>query len=517
MSYLKRVVQGVVVIAAFSFWLFAVSDVWAGTSSQNAVTRGNFLRVPQYETTAAMNLFVNASTGSDSNPCTSSGSACATLQHAQDLIPKLVRHPVTVTVATGNYTGLLTTGFSFAPVSIANGAYISWTGTLITATLGSGTATGTATGGSQSAGSGPTFGTLGDSSQSWTVNALKGLLITTSLGQTKVIDSNTATVITIVGTWTIPVAASTTYTIQDWGSVTTTAINRPAVPNNAAGSNQGLYAEDNGSLREVAGTTTTQPGMPIMFTNMSFTPTTSGANGARLSGPNAIGFSRCKLVGNTGGTGLVPLYNTSVNVGESYIFSTLGGLNGGFNNAAGSLLMISATLIETSTNGAMIGNFNASISNCSFKTSGGFCYSMGQGGATTGSSGNVSITNSQCACSSTAGEGFTILGASGTGGYLNLGGSSVGGVIITGCGTAVHAEGTARVILSSTTNVFTGASTGTGLFSEKGGQILITANPTVSAYTNEVTVDSTNSTLAALLALTPPSIFNISYGSAVSK
>src|SRR5262249_38054439 len=76
--------------------------------------------------------------------------------------------------------------------------------------------TGTATGGS--AGSGSTFGTLTDSGQAWTTNNLRGRFVSitggTGNGQFFVIDSNTATQLTIVGTWTAPTGTST-YAIQD--------------------------------------------------------------------------------------------------------------------------------------------------------------------------------------------------------------------------------------------------------------------------------------------------------------
>lgn len=167
-------------------------------------------------TTADVNLFVDP-TGSDSNDCTSSGaSACLTFQGALNKSPKVLRHRLTVTAAAGSYAGFVIAGFVVDPSFQKSTAGILIDGALANITPTTGTATGTATAGT--AGSGTTFGTLTDSTQTWTTNDLRGRLVVitagTGVGQTKVITANTATALTIAGTWTAPVAASTVYALQ---------------------------------------------------------------------------------------------------------------------------------------------------------------------------------------------------------------------------------------------------------------------------------------------------------------
>lgn len=176
-------------------------------------------------TTAALTLYVDP-LGSDSNACTSSGaSACLTLQGVLNKIPKVLRHKVTVNVAAGNYTGFILSGFTQDQTvsSTTGGLYI--LGTLANVTPATGSATGTATSGT--AGSAQTFGTLTDSTQSWTVNDLVGRWISitggTGSGALMVISSNTATTITVVGTWTAPTGTST-YAIQEPASIITTGV-----------------------------------------------------------------------------------------------------------------------------------------------------------------------------------------------------------------------------------------------------------------------------------------------------
>jgi hypothetical protein len=183
-------------------------------------------------TTAALNLYVET-TGSDSNTCTSVAAPCLTIQGAVNKIPKTIRHPVTVTVGTGNFAGVTLDGFKYEPNSTpALGAYLNLKGTLSTATLDGGVATSTASSGTAGTANSVTWGTLTDTSQTadggtgWVVDALRGFLVETltgtGSGQIRPIHSNTDTAITVAGSWTAP-ASGTTYAIRDWGTVCTTA------------------------------------------------------------------------------------------------------------------------------------------------------------------------------------------------------------------------------------------------------------------------------------------------------
>ena len=196
------------------------------------VTRGGALLKRQYQTYGALTYFVDP-TGSDSNACTATGtSACATLQGVINKIPRNVRHNVTISVATGTYTGLTAiTGFNIGPTvdqTVTGAATIalavplpsiaitgaSW----VNATLGTGTATGTLTATPVAPTVSPiAFGTLTDSGQAWTPGALKGMYFNptsgTALNNRVVIADNTATTISLI----MPVAglaSGDTYAIQ---------------------------------------------------------------------------------------------------------------------------------------------------------------------------------------------------------------------------------------------------------------------------------------------------------------
>lgn len=227
----------------------AFADGTAGPGN-NRITRSNFLRIPAYETsgTGAVTYFVDGTNGSDTNSCTASGtSACATIQGAVNKIPKLLRDLVTVSIAAGSYKGFYVSGFEFDPGLQQNNGGLFFNGVLANSTLATGSATGTATGGT--AGSGSTFGTLTDAAQTWTVNDLVGRFVVitggTGNGQIFVIDSNTATALTVEGTWTAPNGTST-YAIQDAAAIINTAIVAPPSPATAAsGALFAVYVSDN--------------------------------------------------------------------------------------------------------------------------------------------------------------------------------------------------------------------------------------------------------------------------------
>lgn len=197
--------------------LFALCAFAGNTGTSGPVSRGDLLKYRQVYTTSDVNLFVDP-TGSDSNACTSTGTAaCLTIQGALNKAPKNLRHRLTVTAAAGNYASFIVSGFQtdFGLQTTTAGLLIQ--GTLANSTgLATGTATGTATGGS--AGSTSTFGTLVDAAQTWTTNDLRHRFVTivsgTGAGQVKAIASNTGTTITIAGTWTAPDATSV-YAVQD--------------------------------------------------------------------------------------------------------------------------------------------------------------------------------------------------------------------------------------------------------------------------------------------------------------
>lgn len=209
------------------------------------MTRGNLLRVPDYKTTGTAAWFLDPA-GSDSNNCTSSTTPCLTLLGVQAKMPKVVRNPVTITFANGNYAGGWFSEFQFAPTSASVGAYIMFQSNgLTTFSPATGSATGTATSGTACNNAVPyTQASLTDTGATWTIDNLRGQIIETTggtgSGQFLPIISNTATVITIAGCWGVTPNATTTYAIRDWGVVITSGTNQPPDPITAAGNATGL-------------------------------------------------------------------------------------------------------------------------------------------------------------------------------------------------------------------------------------------------------------------------------------
>lgn len=177
-------------------------------------------------TVGAVNLYVDATLGDDLNTGTSD-KPFKTIQAAVGAVPKYIKHKTIIHIGSGSFPGFYVEGFRFDHTDTTSlGDWLQFSGTLKTATLGAGTATGTATGGTAGTGFSSSWGTLVDSGNAWTTNALRGLLVEivsgTGIGQIFPIDSNTSTTITIAGAWTAPNGTST-YAIRDWDTVINTS------------------------------------------------------------------------------------------------------------------------------------------------------------------------------------------------------------------------------------------------------------------------------------------------------
>lgn len=147
-------------------------------------------------TSGVLALFVDPA-GNDANRCTATGaSACKTIQAAYNKVPKRVAHNVTITGTAGSYAGALVEGFSFE-----NGATLTLDGgTMVTATVTTGTPTGTASSSALGADIN-NWSTLTDTTQSWTTDDLRGkfveILAGPCIGTIHTIYGNTATTLTI--------------------------------------------------------------------------------------------------------------------------------------------------------------------------------------------------------------------------------------------------------------------------------------------------------------------------------
>lgn len=482
-----------------------------------------------YETCAALTLFVDGTLGSDSNQCTAAGaSACATIQGAINKIPKLIRHPVTVTVAANGsavktYTGAQISGFSFDPATAAAGAFLEIDGTLITATgLATGTATGTATAGS--AGSGATFGTMTDGTQTWTANDLKGYILEitggTGSGQTRMISSNTGTVITIVGTWATAPVAGSTYAIRDYGAQITTGINQSALSNStAAASPAGLIIQGNNLTRMTVTT-----GGVFGLDRLKIAPSAAGSIGLDVNGNTFLYVSESRIVGSTTAVGLRTENMANARLQDVWIEAATGRAVfwGNPNNSAtaGSLTMNRVEVTTTGSSGSVLSMAapNFSAVSCLFYGQNSGDQSVIQ--LTQGASSNTLINNSQIQCTS-GGSSVGLQAISD--GSLSSGSvvaslSTSGTVTWTNCPTGVQATGgLSQLNLGTSSGTLTFTTGTTAISATSGGRIYLAVDPTTSGYTNDISIDGTTYTVAQFTALSPATLFNTSYGTWIGR
>ena len=237
-------------------FLLAWAMVFAACVSfaQPTVTRGGALKKRAYQTYATTTLYVDP-TGNDANPCTASGtSACATLTGALEKLPRNINHTVTIDVAAGTYTespviGPLTFGGTSSGMTISGptGA-AGWAAVAPT----TGTATGTLTAYTAMDNLTATLGTATDSTQSWTVNDLRGAYLTVTSGAANglqgVIVGNTATELNVNRTFT-GLAAGATYSIQRPSAIISGALTVRGVGGHATASTGVLISD----LQVIAG------------------------------------------------------------------------------------------------------------------------------------------------------------------------------------------------------------------------------------------------------------------------
>lgn len=191
--------------------------------------------------------------GKDTNSCrapyTDGGAngPCLTIQAVGRKVPLVLRHPVDVSLANGNYGGAWIGQRLWAPTDSVSGAWLALHGNLITTTPTTGTATGTATS-ATACSIGPPLvdASLADTAATWTVNDFRAFILETTggtgSGQFMPIASNTATSITLAGCWGVTPNATTTYAIRTWGAVINSTVNQPPNYVSAAGNAIGLGA-----------------------------------------------------------------------------------------------------------------------------------------------------------------------------------------------------------------------------------------------------------------------------------
>ena len=461
------------------------------------VKRGSFLKKRAYQTYSTLTLYVDP-TGSDSNPCTASGtSACATLAGAMAKVPSKVRHNVTINVAAGTYSEALNVrGFT-----IDVGVTFSVTGVMSNVTPATGTGSGTATSGTGGTSASPA--SLTDSSQTWTVDDLRGKFVTFTSGSLNgnsfPIVSNTAT--TLYTPITTTITAGTTYVIQTQGTVFSSASLASHVESNTGGG-QLIFSY----LKVLTGGEFAS----LYASNSTFTQLLSCAV-ERSSG------STVAVVAHLGG----PLYmqrswiqDTTANVTAALyvpgVSAATAGVTGGvifgppqllsFTNSAIRATSASALFFDSPWRLTVVTSYLESNATTSY---GVLTFTEGEA---------LSSFTGWIHCLDTADPGITAFGSARNTSALRVGSTTLG---ITDCSVGVSARRGITITMASSatfSSVTTAASASSGGIVDFNG-----ITPTFTGVTNELQLDGENFTFSMLTGLTSPQVISNSSGSTILR
>jgi hypothetical protein len=258
----------------------------------------------QIATTAPTKIYV-ATTGNDANPGTDPLLPCATPAGALSKIPgKYVRHFVDIEIAAGNYPGFDMTGFNVDPIDNTMPCGIRMFGTLVDATLASGSASGTWTGTATGSNTTVVWSTLTDSTQNWPVNALAGLLVEIVSGTNVLsiipIQSNTATTITVMTQFAFA-SVGGTYRIRDWGTQITSPV---PLAGSIGAFNATPVASTNTVCININNNVVSPNVIQLRFENLKINPTTPAVFGIRCTNAFAT-FQRIWFGGSISGNQLL--------------------------------------------------------------------------------------------------------------------------------------------------------------------------------------------------------------------
>lgn len=490
--------------------LLITSNVLAQTASTIGITRGNFLRKPEYATQGALNLYVET-TGNDANFCTDVSAPCLTIQGAVDKVPKLIRHPVIIAVGQGTFgAGAYISAFLIDKAADPSvGAYMQVFGTLINGTPATGPATGTATSGTAGTTDSVTWGTLTLTGAGWTVNDLRGKLLEitggTGSGQIRSVYANTADTITVAGDWTAPTGTST-FAIRDWGTTINGVVTSPLTPGNAAGSLNASFIISEASSKTQA---------EFWLTVDKFKYAISSGRALRSDGM-ANFIARYSYFGGSSTTsGRVSLGRG----GGVYVYASYASLPSGvdlavaFNNQANTgRFFIERNVVDTVGAGG-IGRFEMAplyvfynhVKNTSGRIVG------------LGSNPNVVFRGNIFDCNGAGGVGIEAAGSAAPGIPAAQRGSGpirFTGNDISNCATAIKVKGDAHVYFEA--GVVSGTGNTTGISVEDMATVWIESDTTLTG-TTELSIEGAAYTLAGLRALSPKRITDVSTGAGVSE
>lgn len=484
--------------------LLVASSAAAQTASTIGITRGNFLRKPEYATQSALNLYVET-TGNDANFCTDVTTPCLTIQGAVDKIPKLVRHPVTITTGLGTFSaGAVISGFTFDKAATGTDRYIWVRGALIDASPTTGPTTGTATSGTAGTADTLTWGTLTLTAAGWTVNDLRGKLIEitggTGSGQIRPVSSNTADTITVPGTWTAP-SATSTFAIRGWGTLISGVVSAPGTPSNPASAASAFYITD--MAKAVTGS--------VVVDKFKFTHTT----GRTLVVNSEIStvFQYCDFH-STSAANLINAFGApSVALQYNYGLVPAGARLVQTQSTSMGSLYLDRNVVDALTTGvvAEVSSANATFYFNDFKnTSSALIRLMG-------STSNISIATNKLDCNSAGGIGVDSLTASSSAYPLKPATRGNGNIRFTtndisNCATAINLKGDIHAYFEAGVVSGTGNTTAVSVADQASADI--EADTTLTGAT-ELLIEGTAYTLANLRALSPKRIADLSTGAMV--
>lgn len=463
---------------------------------------------PVLATSGAMNLCVDASTSasSDSLSCLCGQSACRTINGAMSKIPFEVRHPVTVSIDGGNYGGFTLANHVFNPADAGTGAYISIAGQVGAFAVATGLADGGVTSVSTDA---VGFHVVTDSNNAFTSNDLSSRFLTltsgTGAGQTLPIISNTATAITVSGTFSPAPVAGTVYAITTPATKLTSAVNQSATFGTAAGTGAAVVLAELNAQRG---------GSAITVNLQDFEVSGSIAGVRTTNAPGSTQLLRARIA-PTNQTGVLVTGAVNLTLSRSVLStgSSSGLVAGNADlSSSGAVLFSSTFMTSSSSNGVVTsatfpaGPFIRLVSSETVNTSGSGVVVSGVGGPLWG---QMSGGRLRCTTATTS-VGLRVVNTNGALGRFHVTGTTPS---IEGCATGVRADGEGQSLLvngNATLLSNTLAVNATG-----GARVVFqTSVPTFTTNTTDLSVDGTTSTRAAFVALTP-NLISSSYGSAV--
>jgi len=453
-------------------------------------------------TTENMTLYCDPS-GNDGNPGTLD-QPCRQPAGALAKVPKRLRHLVDIRLAAGSYQGFEVSSF-VAESQPGRVVGLRIGGDLIAATVATGSATGTCSSAANGSAATATFATLTDSTQTWTVNDLKGKFVTITSGalanSSFVITSNTSTQITVAGvTWsTLPTGA--TYSIQAPGAFISTSVNPsgpiPAYPATSAANGavainftgcEGSITNRSFRLEKigvsVAGAMVAAVGTQYTVGSVIIdTCTFSGQTSGQIFLPNGTGLMtirNCAM--SSGGTvsGVATGVNYSDLVGNISVLGCLFSLTAGSTaiSLRGGTVTMSTSLIETSAGILLRGNARMQLT------------------------GGIRMTGCSVGIQTTTNNADSPFGC---------GLQSVSGLDISNCTTAVALDKVSSMVL---TGNLSGSTNTTAFNLTHGARVQLSSGSTITGSSEIVMDGAAAQTIASMRAASPKLLTN-TYGTII--